>query len=77
MGGILSVGFEKTYLMQNSLNITASEILNTYVYKIGVQSARPDYSLGTAIGLFQNVVGLLLTLAVNKIANALTGEGMF
>jgi multiple sugar transport system permease protein/putative aldouronate transport system permease protein len=77
MGGILGANFEKAYLMQNSLNITASELISTYVYKIGVATARPDYSFGTAIGLFQNVVGIILTLAVNKIANVLTGEGMF
>jgi multiple sugar transport system permease protein/putative aldouronate transport system permease protein len=81
MGGILAGNFEKAYLMQNPLNITASEIIPTYVYKIGLgvggAGSRPDYSFGTAIGLFQNVVGVILTLAVNKIANLLTGEGMF
>jgi multiple sugar transport system permease protein/putative aldouronate transport system permease protein len=77
MGGILTGNLEKTLLLQNSLNITASEILPTYMYKIGIASSRPDYSLGTAIGLFQNVIGIILTLIVNKIANILTGEGMF
>jgi multiple sugar transport system permease protein/putative aldouronate transport system permease protein len=89
MGGILGGRFEKAFLMQNALNLDSSEILATYVYKVGlgtggvgtggvgVLGARPDYSFGTAIGLFQNVVGVLLTLAVNKAANLLTGEGMF
>jgi multiple sugar transport system permease protein/putative aldouronate transport system permease protein len=77
VGGILGGNIEKILLMQNPLNINASEIINTYVYKVGVQNARPDYSFGTAIGLFQNIVGIILTLAVNKIANMLTGEGMF
>jgi multiple sugar transport system permease protein/putative aldouronate transport system permease protein len=81
MGGILAGNFEKTYLMQTPLNITASEIIPTYVYKVGLgvggAGSRPDYSFGTAIGLFQNVVGVVLTLAVNKVANMLTGEGMF
>jgi ABC-type polysaccharide transport system permease subunit len=81
MGGILAGNFEKTYLMQSPLNITNSEVIATYVYKVGlgvgVGNSRPDYSFGTAIGLFQNVVGVILTLAVNKIANILTGEGMF
>jgi multiple sugar transport system permease protein/putative aldouronate transport system permease protein len=40
-------------------------------------ASRPDFSFGTAIGLFQNVVGIFLTLSVNKIANRLTGESMF
>jgi ABC-type polysaccharide transport system permease subunit len=81
VGGILGVGFEKTYLMQNPLNIDASEIISTYVYKVGLgvggAVSRPDYSFGTAIGLFQNIIGVILTLSVNKITNALTGEGMF
>jgi multiple sugar transport system permease protein/putative aldouronate transport system permease protein len=77
MGGILGSNFEKIWLMQNSLNVNASEVISTYVYKVGLQSARPDYSFGTAIGLFQNVVGIILTLTMNKIVNVLTGEGMF
>jgi ABC-type polysaccharide transport system permease subunit len=84
MGGILSSNFEKIYLMQTPLNISASEVITTYVYKVGLGgggvgggSVRADYSFGTAIGLFQNVIGVLLTLLVNKIANKLSGEGLF
>jgi ABC-type polysaccharide transport system permease subunit len=77
MGGILGGSIEKTYLMQNPLNISTSEIINTFVYKVGLTSTRPDYSFATAIGLFQNVVGVILTLLVNKVANKLSGEGLF
>jgi multiple sugar transport system permease protein/putative aldouronate transport system permease protein len=80
MGGILAGNFEKTYLMQNSLTLASSEIISTYVYKVGLGvtgATRPDYSFGTAIGLFQNVIGVMLTLLVNWIANRLTDEGMF
>jgi multiple sugar transport system permease protein/putative aldouronate transport system permease protein len=80
MGGIMAGNFEKTYLMQTPLNLSASEIVPTYVYKVGLGvsgATRPDYSFGTAIGLFQNVVGVILTVIVNKAANILTGEGMF
>jgi multiple sugar transport system permease protein/putative aldouronate transport system permease protein len=77
MGGILATNFEKAYLLQNPLNTETSEVISTYVYKVGLASTRPDYSFGTAIGLFQNVVGVILTLTVNKAANILTGEGMF
>jgi multiple sugar transport system permease protein/putative aldouronate transport system permease protein len=77
MGGILSGNFEKAYLMQNVLNINASEIINTYVYKVGLASSLPNYSFGTAIGLFQNVTGVILVLLVNYIANRISGEGMF
>jgi multiple sugar transport system permease protein/putative aldouronate transport system permease protein len=77
MGHILGTGFEKVYLLQNSLNIQTSEVLTTYVYKVGLGGGRADYSFGTAIGLFQNVVGVILTLIVNRISNMLSGEGMF
>ena len=78
MGSMLATGFEKVYLLQTPLNITTSEVISTYVYKVGLgSSGRADFSFGTAIGLFQNVVGVILTLTVNKIANRLTGEGMF
>jgi ABC-type polysaccharide transport system permease subunit len=80
MGRILSGNFEKVYLMQNPLNTSVSEIIPTYVYKVGLGiggTSRPDYSFGTAIGLFQNIVGVFLTLTVNKIANIISGEGMF
>lgn len=77
MGGILGTNFEKAFLLQNPLNTETSEVISTYVYKVGLASTRPDYSFGTAIGLFQNVIGVILVLTVNKIANLLTGEGMF
>lgn len=77
MGGILSGNFEKTYLLQNTLNLSTSEIINTYVYKVGIKADQPDYSFATAIGLFQNVIGVILTLMVNAIANKVSGEGMF
>jgi ABC-type polysaccharide transport system permease subunit len=81
MGSILGLGFEKAYLMQNSLNLDASEIIATYVYKVGIGGSgggvRADYSFGTAIGLFQNVVGCILTLSVNRIAHMISGESLF
>ena len=78
MGHLLSTGFEKVYLLQTPLNITASEVITTYVYKVGLGAGgRADYSFGTAIGLFQNGVGVILTITVNKIASFLTGESMF
>jgi multiple sugar transport system permease protein/putative aldouronate transport system permease protein len=68
--------------MQTPLNTSVSEIIPTYTYKVGLgightQASRPDYSFGTAIGLFQNIVGVVLTLVVNKITNLISGEGMF
>jgi multiple sugar transport system permease protein/putative aldouronate transport system permease protein len=80
MGGILSSDFERVYLMQTPLNLPASEVIATYVYKVGLGvgvGSRADYSFGTAIGLFQNAVGVLLTIGANKLANAISGEGLF
>ena len=80
IGSIMTrLSFEKAYLLQNPMNISTSEIISTYVYKVGlgIGGNRADYSFGTAIGLFQNIVGVILTLTVNQIANMLSGEGMF
>lgn len=67
MGSIMSVGFEKAFLMQNNLNISASEIISTYVYKTGLASAAPDYSYSAAIGLFNSVINLVLISIVNYV----------
>jgi multiple sugar transport system permease protein/putative aldouronate transport system permease protein len=77
MGSILGNNFEKIYLMQSPQNMSASEVIATYVYKVGINASRPDFSFGTAIGLFQNVVGVILTLTVNRIARLLSGDSMF
>lgn len=66
VGNIMSVGAEKVYLMQNNLNLIESEIISTYVYKIGLISGQ--FSLSTAVGLFNSVVNFILLFAVNKIA---------
>ncbi len=66
LGRIMSVGFEKAYLMQNTLNIAASEIISTYVYKVGLLNAQ--FSLSTAIGLFNSVISCVLVVFVNFIA---------
>lgn len=69
MGHIMSIGFEKTYLMQNSLNISASEIISTFVYKKGLGAGvGNDYSYSTAIGMFNSIVNLILITTVNQIS---------
>ena len=74
-GGIMSIGFEKAYLMQTSMNIPASEIIATYVYKQGLQAG--DYGYSTAIGLFNTVINVILLLTVNKIVKYINeGEGL-
>lgn len=68
MGSILSTGFEKIILMQNPLNLGTSEVIDTYVYRVGLASEIPQFDYATAIGLFKAVVGLVMILSVNTIA---------
>ena len=65
-GDLLAIGFEKVYLMQNPLNLGTSEVIATYVYKIGLVNA--NFSFGTAVGLFNSVVSFVLIMMVNWIA---------
>lgn len=74
-GNILGIGFEKVFLLQNQLNITSSEIISTYVYKMGLQSGQ--YSLSTAIGLFNTVVNVIVLLVINYIAKKKTDASLF
>ena len=67
-GFILSVGFDKVFLMQNPINLRVSEIISTYVYKTGLASQSVNYSYPAAIGLFQSLVGFMLLLIVNGFA---------
>jgi putative aldouronate transport system permease protein len=66
MGRLLGVGFEKAFLMQNALNLSHSEIISTYVYKVGLQSAQ--YSFSAAVGLFNSVINFILLMLVNQLA---------
>ncbi len=68
LGGILNVGFEKALLMQNDLNLASSEIISTYVYKMGIAASFPDVSYTTAVGLFQSGIALVLIVSVNNLA---------
>ncbi len=67
-GRVMSVGFEKVYLMQNSLNVSTSEVISTYVYKVGLISGTGNYSFATAIGLFNSVINFTLLIFVNWVA---------
>lgn len=75
-GSIMDVGFEKVFLMQNKINLRLSETISTYLYKVGL-TAGSDYSLSTAIGLFNSVVNLVLLLSVNTVTKKLSGTNLF
>ena len=72
-GAIMGVSYEKAFLMQNDLNRSASQIISTYVYQVGLQSGTGNYSYAAAIGLFDSVINLILLVLVNWISKK-TGE---
>ena len=77
MGSILGVGYEKVLAMQNQNNLEMAEVISTYSYKVSLAASMPDFSYGTAIGLFQSAVGLVLVMVSNTAANKLTGNGFW
>lgn len=75
-GGIMAIGFEKAYLMQTTMNLPTSEILPTYVYKVGLQAG--DYAYSAAVGLFNSIINVILLVVVNYIVKKLNeGEGLY
>ncbi len=76
MGKVMTLGFEKAFLMQNALNISTSEIISTYTYKVGL-TGFTDYSYATAIGLVNSVVNMSLILFADKIGKKVSGFGLF
>ena len=74
-GNIMSIGFEKVYAMQTDLNKVTSDIIPTYVYRLGLEMG--DYGYSTAVGLFNSVINLILLVAVNYVVAKLNdGEGI-
>jgi putative aldouronate transport system permease protein len=75
VGNLMNIGFEKVFLMQNELNVDVSEIIPTYVYKMGIQQA--EFSFSAAVGLFNAAINLVLLIIVNKTAKKISGNGLF
>lgn len=75
-GKIMSVGYEKTLLLQNSFNLQYSEMIPTYVYKQGLQN-NGNYSYATAAGLFNSVVNFILIIGVNQISKRVGGSSLW
>jgi putative aldouronate transport system permease protein len=73
-GRLMNVGFEKTYLMQNPLNLGAAEVISTYVYKVGLIQAQ--FGFASAVGLFNGVVNLILLFIVDRIIKRLGSGGL-
>ena len=75
MGNLMNLGFEKVYLMQNDLNLSSSEVISTYVYKIGVINTQ--YSYSAAINLFSTIVNFVLLITVNEISKRLSENSLW
>ena len=77
IGNVMNIGFDKAYAMQNSLNLNYSEIISTYVYKVGLAGGITDFSYSTAIGMFNSVINFVLLLLANWGSKKLNGSGIF
>jgi len=75
VGSLMAVGFEKVFLLQNPLNLSTSEVIQTYVYKVGLLNA--NFSFATAVGLLNSVANLILLLTVNIIARRTANTSLF
>lgn len=76
-GNIMNVGFEKVYLMQNNMNQSASEVISTYVYKVGMSIGTGDFAFATAIGLFNSLINFALLVTVNTISKRVSGNSLW
>jgi ABC-type polysaccharide transport system, permease component len=77
-GSIMSIGFDKVFLMQNDTNLNASEVISTYVYKVGLTAEKGmQLSYSSAVGMFNSVINLITISLVNYISNRINGSGMW
>ena len=75
MGGVMGVGFEKAFLLQNDLNLRSSQIIATYVYELGL--IKTDYAFSTAVGLFNNVINVILVVSANTFSKKVLKESLW
>jgi len=76
-GSIMDIGFEKVYLMQNNLNLSTSEVISTYVYKVGLAAGGGDFSYATAIDFFNSLVNFLIIVTVNQISKMVSDTSLW
>lgn len=77
-GSLMSIGFEKILLLQNNINKPISDVIATYTYSIGLNTTSiPQYSYASAIGLFSNVINMVMLCIVNTVSKRLSGNGLF
>jgi len=77
-GSLMSIGFDKAFLMQNDTNMAASEVISTYVYKVGLKAdSGMQFSYSTAVNMFNSVINLIAITTVNFVSNRINGSGMW
>lgn len=76
-GSIMNIGFEKVFLMQNNLNLSHSEVISTYVYKIGLTVGTGDFSFAAAIGLFNSIINFGILVIVNSVAKKVSSSSLW
>ena len=75
LGGIMSISYEKPYLIGNTIVREVSDVISTYVYRVGLEAS--NFSMATAVGLMQSVIGMVMIVGSNAIANRVDGSGIF
>ena len=75
VGGVLNVGYEKVFLLQNTANLEASEVISTYVYKAGLEKAQ--YSFASMVGLFNNVINFVILILANQLSRRLSETSLW
>ena len=75
ISGILNTGFDQVWVLQNGLNISRSEVLDTYIYKMGIANMRLSYA--SAVGLTKSLIALILVFTANYVSNLITEKGIF
>lgn len=75
IGNLLKTGYEKILLLQNTMNLDVSEVLSTYMYKIGLQ--KMDYSMGAAVGIFNSIISLILVTIANKVSKRVSETSLW
>lgn len=75
LGSLMNVGFEKVFLLQNDLNMRASDVINTYVYRVGL--VQNNYSYSTAVGLFNSVINMALVVVANTLSKKFANESLW
>lgn len=74
-GSVMSVGFEKVFLMQNTLNMSTSDVISTFVYRSGIEQA--EYSFSAAVGLFNSIINFIMLVMVNFFAKKINQTSLW